>query len=78
MFITLWIMETLIIKSEGESLKKIKIFLKSLQIPFETQKHSEQKKYDARFVKKILERAENAKNGDVVSYNEEYKKRFFE
>jgi hypothetical protein len=56
-------METLIIHTEGEKLNTIQNLLKLLDIKFERRKE----KYNPEFVKKILERSENAANGNCVT-----------
>ena len=69
-------METLIIESEGDTLEKIKSFLSELKVSFKTKKKKE-KPYNPEFVKKILERSENAKKGNVVVFTDELRKELF-
>lgn len=58
-------METIIIdSSDSITTKKIKDFLKGLNVTFKTKK---KKPYDPAFVKMILERAESAKNGNTIT-----------
>jgi hypothetical protein len=69
-------METLIIESEGATLEKIKAYLSELKVSFKSKKIKE-KPYNPEFVKMLLERSENAKNGNTVPYTEELRKELF-
>ena len=71
-------METIIIESvDSTTTEKIKDFLKKLNVTFKTKKKKEEKPYDPAFVKMILERAESAKQGNVVVYDDKLKKELF-
>ncbi|HMR88811.1 MAG TPA: hypothetical protein PKD51_11695 [Saprospiraceae bacterium] len=60
-------METIIIDStDSTTTEKIKDFLKELNVTFKTKKKKD-KPYDPEFVKMILVRAENAKNGNTIT-----------
>lgn len=69
-------METLIIESEGATLEKIKAYLSELKVSFKTKKKKE-KPYNPEFVKMVLERCENSKNGNTIPYTEELRKELF-
>lgn len=70
-------METIIIKSEDDTTtEKIKDFLKEMKVSF-TSKKQKEKPYNPEFVKMVLERAESAKNGNTVLYDEKLKKELF-
>jgi len=70
-------METIIIKSEDDTTtEKIKAFLKEMKVSF-TSKKKKEKPYNPEFVKMVLERAESAKNGNTVLYDEKLKKELF-
>jgi ribose 5-phosphate isomerase RpiB len=62
-------METIIIDStDSTTTEKIKDFLKELNVTFKTKsKKDKEKSYDPAFVKKILDRAENAKKGNTIT-----------
>jgi len=62
-------METIIIDStDSTTTDKIKNFLKELNVTFKTKsKKDKEKPYDPAFVKKILDRAENAKKGNTIT-----------
>jgi hypothetical protein len=64
-------METIIIESaDSTTTQKIKDFLKELKVAYKTKsKKDKEKPYDPAFVKKILERAENAKRGNTITIN---------
>jgi glycine cleavage system protein P-like pyridoxal-binding family len=61
-------METIIIEStDSITTQKIKDFLKELKVSYKTKaKKEKDKPYDPAFVKKILERAESAKQGNTI------------
>lgn len=71
-------METIIIKSEDDTTtEKIKDFLKEMKVSF-TSKKQKEKPYNPEFVKMVLERAESAKNGNTILYDEKLKKELFD
>lgn len=76
-------METLIIHTEKKKLSALKDFLKSMDINFEVKnskpegKKKKEKPYDPDFVKKILESAESANQGNTVRYDEKLRKELF-
>ena len=71
-------METIIIESaDSMTTEKIKDFLKKLNVGFKTKRKKEEKPYDPAFVKMILERAESARQGYVVVYDDKLKKELF-
>ncbi len=73
-------METIIINTtESNKLEQIIAFLNSINVSFEIKKDTkkEDKPYDLAFVKKILERSESAKRGNVVEYTSELKHQWF-
>jgi hypothetical protein len=68
-------METIIIDStDSTTTEKIKDFLKGLNVTFKTKKKKE-KPYDPEFVKMVLERAESAKNGNTITYDDKLHER---
>lgn len=72
-------MNTFIVHADGKISKALVAIFKALDVPFEIkkEKREEESPYDPEFVKKILERAENAKKGNVVEYTPELKKQWF-
>lgn len=72
-------METIIIDStDSSTTEKIKDFLKELNVTFKTKsKMNKEKLYDPALVKKILDRAENAKKGNTTTYDETLRKELF-
>jgi len=56
-------METIILRSEGKKLEKVKAYLKSLDVAFEVAES--ESPYDPEFVKKIQASQEDLKNGRV-------------
>lgn len=66
-------METIIIESEGQSLEKIKAFLKEMNVSFKT-KIKKEKRYDPEFVKMVLE---SAKSDQRRVLDDNYKKELF-
>ncbi len=56
-------METIIIRSAGKKLQKVKAYLKSLDIAYKVAEP--ESPYDPEFVKKIQESQEDLKNGRV-------------
>jgi hypothetical protein len=69
-------MEIIVIETEGKTLEKIKEFLKEINVNFKI-KTKKEKPYDPEFVKMVLNRFENAKNGNVVKYTPEIKQQWF-
>lgn len=61
-------METITIQADSKKAKAIKAFLKAFDISYKTSK-KEEKPYDPEFVKKILNRSKNAKQGNVIEIN---------
>lgn len=61
-------METIIIKTEGENLEKLKSLLKEMQITFKIARTKGEKDYDPDFVKKILS-TKKEKSTRIVPYN---------
>jgi len=60
-------MDTIIIEpQDSATTDKIKNFLKELGIEYKTKKKKKDKPYNPEFVKMILERAESARQGNVV------------
>jgi len=70
-------METIIIQAESKKAKALKQFLKAFGIDFKVEQTKEESPYDPAFVKKILERSENAKKGNTIEYTPELKKEWF-
>ncbi len=70
-------METIVIQTDAKKAKAIKQFLKAFGISFKTEAKTEESPYNPEFVKKILERAESAKQGNVVEYTDELRKELF-
>jgi glycine cleavage system protein P-like pyridoxal-binding family len=72
-------METIIIEStDSTTTQKIKDFLEELKVAYKTKsKKDKEKPYDSTFVKKILERAESARQGNTVIYDENLRKELF-
>jgi hypothetical protein len=65
-------MNTIIIKADNKVTKVLVAILKALDVVFEVKKDkktNEESPYDPEFVKMILERTENVKNGDYVEVN---------
>jgi hypothetical protein len=61
-------METIIIQADAKKAKAIKDFLKAFDIAFKTSK-KEESPYDPEFVKMVLERSKNAKEGSTTRLN---------
>ena len=64
-------METIIIHTDSNKSKAIKQFLKAFDVSFSTepakkQVYSEDSPYNPEFIKKILNRRESAKQGNVI------------
>lgn len=72
-------METIIIHSaDTATLQKIKTFLGTLKVSYETMNTEEDESpYDPEFVKMVLERAESARQGNVIEYTDELRKELF-
>ena len=71
-------MDTIIIESQDEVLtSKIKAMLDDLNVKYKTKKKKKEKTYDPEFVKMVLERAESARQGNVIPYDEKLKKELF-
>jgi hypothetical protein len=62
-------MNTFIVHADGKVSKALVAIFKALDVTFEIKKEQaeEESPYDPAFVKKILERAENAKKGNVTT-----------
>lgn len=62
-------METIIIQAESKKAKALKQFLKAFGIAFKVEQTTDESPYDPEFVRKILERSENAKKGNTITIN---------
>lgn len=65
-------MNTYIVRADSKTSKALVAVFKALNVSFEVVKEKNKKEespYDPEFVKKILERSENAKKGNVVEIN---------
>jgi hypothetical protein len=70
-------METIVIQTEDKNkAKAIKDFLKAFDINFKSEL-SEESPYNPEFVKKIKDRSESAREGNIIEYTDELKKELF-
>ena len=72
-------MNTYIVHADTKVSKALVTIFKALNVSFEVKKETKKEEgpYDPEFVKKILERSENAKKGNVVEYTPELKQEWF-
>ena len=73
-------METLIIRTEKEKLSALKTFLEEMNITFEIKNpkvKKEDRPYNPKFVKKVLESMQEYNEGNYVQLTEQYKKELF-
>lgn len=71
-------MDTIIIEVQDEVLtSKIKAMLDELNVKYKTKKKKKEKPYDPEFVKMVLERAESARQGNTIPYDDNLKKELF-
>ena len=73
-------MNTIIVHADSKISKALVAIFKALNVSYEIKKENskgEESPYDPEFVKKILERSENAKRGNVVEYTPELKRQWF-
>ena len=72
-------MNTNIVHADSKISKALIAIFKALNVSYEIKKENskEESPYDPEFVKKIVERSENAKRGNVVEYTPELKRQWF-
>ena len=72
-------MNTIIVHADSKISKALIAIFKALNVSYEINKENskEESPYDPEFVKKIVERSENAKRGNVVEYTPELKRQWF-
>ena len=72
-------MNTIIVHADSKISKALIAIFKALNVSYEIKKENskEESPYDPEFVKKIVERSENAKRGKVVEYTPELKRQWF-
>ena len=72
-------MNTITVYADSKITKALIVIFKALSVSFEVKKDvkKEDKPYDPEFVKKILERSESAKSGNVIEYTPELKHQWF-
>ena len=73
-------MNTIIVHADSKVSKALIAIFKALNVSYEIKKENrkeEESPYDPEFVKKILERSENVKKGNVVEYTAELKRQWF-
>lgn len=73
-------MNTIIVHADSKVSKALVAIFKALNVSYEIKKENrkeEESPYDPEFVKKILERSENVKKGNVVEYTAELKRQWF-
>ncbi len=73
-------MDTFIVHADSKVSKALVAIFKALNVSYEIKKEKitkEDSPYDPEFVKKILERSESAKRGNVVEYTPELKQQWF-
>ena len=72
-------MNTIIVHADSKISKALIAIFKALNVSYEIKKeyNKEESPYDPEFVKKIVERSENAKRGNVVEYTPELKRQWF-
>ena len=73
-------MNTIIVHADSKISKALIAIFKALNVSYEIKKENskeEESPYDPEFVKKIVERSENAKRGNVVEYTPELKRQWF-
>ena len=72
-------MNTIIVHADSKISKALIAIFKALNVSYEIKKENskEASPYDPEFVKKIVERNENAKRGNVVEYTPELKRQWF-
>jgi hypothetical protein len=72
-------MNTIIVQADSKISKALVAIFKALNVTYEIKKEKTkvENTYDPEFVKKILERSESAKRGNVVEYTPELKHQWF-
>lgn len=77
-------MNTIVIKADNKLTKALVAFCKALGLSYEVKKedtvitcNEEESPYDPEFVKMILERAESAKKGNTVVFDDELREKLF-
>jgi|JI91814BRNA_FD_contig_41_462511_length_414_multi_1_in_0_out_0_1 hypothetical protein len=72
-------MNTIIVHADSKISKALIAIFKALNVSYEIKKENskEESPYDPEFVKKIVERSENVKRGNVVEYTPELKRQWF-
>ena len=73
-------MNTIIVHADSKVSKVLIAIFKALNVSYEIKKKNckeAESPYDPEFVKKILERSENVKRGNVVEYTAELKRQWF-
>ena len=72
-------MNTIIVHADSKVSKALIALFKAMNVSFEVKKENktEESSYNPEFVKRILERSESAKNGNVVKYTPELKQEWF-
>lgn len=77
-------MNTIVIKADNKLTKALVSICKALNLTYEIKKedtittcNEEESPYDPEFVKMILERAESAKNGNTVVFDDELREKLF-
>ena len=72
-------MNTIIVHADSKISKALIAIFKALNVSYEIKKENSKEEipYDPEFVKKIVERSENAKRGNVVEYTPELKRQWF-
>jgi hypothetical protein len=70
-------METIIIQAKSKKAKALKQFLKAFDIEFKVKVEEDESPYNPEFVKKILERAKSAREGNTVAYDEKLREELF-
>ena len=77
-------MNTIVIKADNKLTKALVSICKALNLTYEIKKedtittcNEEESPYDPEFVKMILERAESAKKGNTVVFDDELREKLF-
>lgn len=77
-------MNTIVIKADNKLTKALVAICKALNLTYEVKKedasitcNEEESSYDPAFVKMVLERAESAKKGNTVVFDDELRKELF-
>ena len=72
-------MNTIIVHADSKVSKALVAIFKALNVSYEIKNENskEESPYDPEFVKKIVERSENVKRGNVVEYTPELKRQWF-